>query len=148
MFAITYYSRASYPFNEVTLCKLSDQARDKNNQLGITGFLQYREGHFIQYLEGDKDIVLELMRTISEDSRHELLRMIYLPEMSTRRFNNWYMHYWQQRDISYIKLDDLLNDVLLSVDPKVFGDEFLQKTIIRLVDKMSERQTFQKNSVG
>ena len=52
IFAVVYYSQACCSFSEEQLITLARKAEERNLRLGITGLLQYRDGHFFQYLEG------------------------------------------------------------------------------------------------
>lgn len=140
MFSLIYYSQAAYPFNDEDLYRLASQAHDHNQQISVSGFLQYKDNHFMQYLEGDQNDVLALMDTIGKDARHVVLRTVHLTKSDVRRFDNWHMRYWKESEFTYVRLADLLDDVLQRMSPSVFGEDKLRETITRLVDKMSEHQ--------
>nr|WKN35170.1 BLUF domain-containing protein [Tunicatimonas sp. TK19036] len=140
MFALTYYSKAISAFDDERLYKLSAKARDKNRKLQVTGFLQYKDGYFLQYLEGTKSTVEDLMAAIAQDKRHTVLRTVYLAERDSRRFDNWHMRYWKESEFKHLKLADLLQDALRVIDPAHFGDKYLEERVTRLVDRMSEHQ--------
>jgi hypothetical protein len=45
-------------------------ARSKNAKIGITGMLLYKDGNFLQALEGEEEAVTKLANTIQKDPRH------------------------------------------------------------------------------
>lgn len=64
----------------------------KNNvKHGVTGLLYYGNQTFFQCLEGDKQIVLDLMERIKTDPRHECVTVIASEHISERRFSKWSM---------------------------------------------------------
>jgi hypothetical protein len=90
-YQVIYSSQATMPFDIHDIEEILTKARVRNESLDITGVLIYVDGVFIQVLEGKKDRVLELMRSIESDPRHSLLKLFYQAEMSTRTFDDWRM---------------------------------------------------------
>ena len=70
MFRIVYVSSASKYFDISEIDVMLERARPKNEVLGITGMLLYKDGNFLQCLEGEEAAVTKLANTISQDSRH------------------------------------------------------------------------------
>ena len=64
MFYLIYISSAVKLMNDDELLFMLEQAREKNLRLGLTGMLLYKNGSFMQMLEGDKQTVLDLYDTI------------------------------------------------------------------------------------
>ena len=60
MFHLVYASSALQPFTKPELQALLEQARQKNAKLGVTGMLLYKDGNFMQVLEGEKETVRKL----------------------------------------------------------------------------------------
>jgi hypothetical protein len=52
MFRIVYVSAASEPFSDQQLKELLQKSRQNNVAAGITGMLLYKDGTFMQTLEG------------------------------------------------------------------------------------------------
>ena len=145
MFSLVYYSQAKLPFSEEKLYRLAVKANKKNKGLKITGFLQYKVDHFLQYLEGKQDHVMMVMDAIQRDPRHVVLRTVILKDTETRRFDNWHMRYWKESEFKYLKLVDLLSIILNDMYANLFSEEILQDRITKLVDLMSENQQFIKD---
>lgn len=97
LYHIVYVSSASQLFSKQELLDLLEKAREKNHRLGITGLLLYRDGDFIQLLEGAKDAVETLFATISADSRHNQTMVLLEEPTDQRLFNDWSMGF---RDLS------------------------------------------------
>ena len=60
MFHLVYVSSAVRPFSKSELVELLNVTRDNNSRLGVTGMLLYRDGNFMQVLEGGEPVVRAL----------------------------------------------------------------------------------------
>jgi len=69
------------------------QARDFNKQHDITGCLLYHQGIFVQYLEGEHDVVSALFERIKVDSRHYAVELLSNGNIYSREFDTWSMAY-------------------------------------------------------
>jgi len=67
------------------------QARGNNIRLDLTGALLYREGRFIQILEGPDERVLAQYAIIAADPRHRSVYKISEEPISARQFPDWTM---------------------------------------------------------
>ncbi len=93
MMSLVYTSTASQPFGEGALEDLLSTCRTGNDARGVTGVLLYRDGRFIQVLEGQRETVLSLVATIGRDDRHHGMRILLTEELPARRFAAWTMGY-------------------------------------------------------
>lgn len=91
MYYLVYVSSATALFRETDLMALLAQSREKNAGLGISGMLLYKEGNFMQALEGERSAVLGLMDAIQEDPRHQGIIIIDQGEAPHRQFGDWSM---------------------------------------------------------
>ncbi|MBL3688316.1 BLUF domain-containing protein [Leucobacter zeae] len=91
--ALIYASDAIGSAGEPELEEILAQARARNERLGITGILLYRDGRFVQYLEGPAEAVREVFASISADPRHERVRVLLDSPVESRRFTSWTMGY-------------------------------------------------------
>ena len=92
-YQVIYSSEATMPFDIHDMEDILTKARVRNESLDITGVLIYVDGLFIQVLEGKKDRVLELIRSIESDPRHSLFKLFYQAETDSRIFDDWRMAY-------------------------------------------------------
>lgn len=113
LYSLAYESQASVPFPEPDLLDLLARSRAKNARLGVTGILLYRQGTFLQVLEGDRSQVEELYATITADPRHHAVDTVLVEERRERRFPDWTMGF---ADVDG-RLGDVdgFNDVLSTV---------------------------------
>lgn len=93
VFGLAYSSRAQTAFDDQQLEDLANAAGAKNQQMNITGYLYYRDGLFMQYLEGEQEKVEALMGKIIADERHHVFSTIILPKIKKRVFPYWYMRF-------------------------------------------------------
>lgn len=85
-----YASSATNLFSELDLQALLRQCRENNTALGITGMLLYKDGNFMQVLEGDETVIRQLLARIRTDPRHAGM-MTLLEGSAPREFPDWSM---------------------------------------------------------
>ncbi len=86
-----YASRPAVPLTPDILDSILEQSRKNNPRLGITGMLCMSDDVFIQVLEGGRDQVCDLYKTIVTDIRHGNVRILVYEEITERRFGHWTM---------------------------------------------------------
>jgi len=91
MLSLVYVSSATVPFTPDELVALLKKSHEKNARLGITGMLLYKEGNFMQVLEGEEAAVRELYETIRHDPRHHDVITLLEEEVPAREFSEWSM---------------------------------------------------------
>ena len=86
-----YVSSAVKHFTIPELDTLLEVSRHNNQPAGITGMLLYKDGHFMQALEGSQKAVREVLARIAADPRHG--RIVTLTETwaNEREFPDWTM---------------------------------------------------------
>lgn len=88
---LVYVSLANQEMSDEHLKSMLIKARAKNESLNITGMLLYRDGFFMQALEGEQQDIEALFATISKDTRHRDVLLIYNKPMQQRGFPDWTM---------------------------------------------------------
>ncbi len=91
MFYLIYVSTPVTPMEDDALLSLLEECRETNHRLGITGMLLYKNGDFMQMLEGDKQVVMELYDAIRKDERHKDVITIMTGDIRKRNFESWSM---------------------------------------------------------
>ena len=91
MFFLTYVSSAVKPFSQSELLDLLTKSRENNSKLGVTGMLLYKDGNFMQVLEGDENAVRVLITKIASDPRHRGLIILLQGPLEERQFPDWSM---------------------------------------------------------
>ena len=128
LLAITYTSEAVQLHTEEMRLRLMRECELRNANQGITGLLLYQEGHFLQYIEGEPEIVRAVYARISQDRRHHNVFLLNEEILLQRQFPEWSMFY---RDYDFIYPHIQMN----------FGElATLAKVIESLDDKPELRQ--------
>jgi len=73
------------------LMYLLKQSRVRNARNRITGMLLYRDGHFMQVLEGDEADVMKIFADIERDQRHKSVDVLRAEYIQYRDFPDWTM---------------------------------------------------------
>ena len=91
MFFLVYVSAAVTWFSDAELRVLLARSRAANAAAGITGMLLYKDGNFMQVLEGEESAVLALQERIAADPRHRGMVTIDSGPLAARQFADWSM---------------------------------------------------------
>jgi hypothetical protein len=101
MFHIVFASTASHHLTTAELKSLLEETRENNARLGVTGMLLYKDGSFLQVLEGDEEVVMKLVTTMGNEGPIHKSFLMLLSETSERRlFPNWSMAFQDHKDNS------------------------------------------------
>jgi hypothetical protein len=96
--SIVYTSTASESFNEAHLVDVLIRSRRNNKRLALSGMLLYRDGMFLQVIEGPDDALRDRMAIIASDPRHSTVRVLLEEEISERMFPAWTMGHVEMAD--------------------------------------------------
>lgn len=113
LFHLVYVSSAVIPFSSLELIQLLEVSRRKNVLHNITGLLLYRDGNFMQMLEGEEAVVRETHACILRDPRHRGSITLLQQNIAARAFSDWSMGF---RDLDSpgiaetVGYSDFLND--------------------------------------
>ena len=88
---MVYRSRAVRPLSALDLYRLSQAAQTRNRALSITGLVLYDDSHFFQWLEGPRDSLARVMRSILNDVRHTDIQILHDQPIADRCFGDWSM---------------------------------------------------------
>ncbi|MDO9214092.1 MAG: BLUF domain-containing protein [Methylococcales bacterium] len=91
LYCLVYVSIANQEMSDKHLEAMLKKARPKNEKAAITGMLLYRDGFFIQALEGELETIENLYTTIAKDERHRDVILVYKNSIQQRRFSDWTM---------------------------------------------------------
>lgn len=120
------------------IARILGECRRNNARLEIGGVLHYRDGYYLQVLEGPEEAVKEIYDRISEDPHHRDVRTLEARRVSKRRFPYWSMKYVP--DVP--RLDTLLErHGLPRFDPYAFDTTIIDDMIDLLVDSPAPDQT-------
>ncbi|MBV7299280.1 BLUF domain-containing protein [Enterovibrio paralichthyis] len=88
---VVYISSAEHLFSDEEFAEMLATIRAKNERLGVTGMLLYKDGDFIQVIEGRPEVLGPLFDTISRDPRHYSIVELMRKNITERQFSNWSM---------------------------------------------------------
>ena len=92
-YQILYSSTATKRIMKSDLYIILREARMNNRKCGVSGFLLFSDGSFIQALEGEEKVVKSIMGKISNDTRHDNMNILQEKNINERSFQNWEMAY-------------------------------------------------------
>jgi hypothetical protein len=128
--SLVYVSFASHDLTDDELRDILRVARTTNQKLDITGMLLYRDGFFIQALEGDKEKVEPLYDKIKNDPRHKNVTLVYSLPIETRSFHNWSMGFNKISHASAANLPGFIDFLDGSRDVSFFADHPSRATLL------------------
>ena len=88
---LCYKSELAPKVKEEDIMQILSTAQKFNLKNNITGMLLFIDGHFIQFLEGDKETISNLYKKIITDHRHYGVKTLSEGAISSRSFPNWVM---------------------------------------------------------
>ena len=133
-YTVVYISRATQQVSEDDLVDLLNVSRKNNILDDITGMLLYRNGEYMQALEGEKSKVEALYNKISRDSRHDEIVVLSRKSIVERVFSNWSMGF---ENLSGTALNDI-DGYSDFIDIAFYDEEFRQhETAYNLLKKFA-----------
>ena len=91
LFRLIYISSATHTMTRPETLAWLTSARAHNAKRDITGILLYKDGAFMQMLEGTELAVRALYARIKTDPRHEGVVLVAQEAINTREFSEWSM---------------------------------------------------------
>lgn len=91
MIQVSYVSRATEQLTSEQLLELLMQCRRNNPAKNVTGMLLYGNGTFLQAIEGEEEIIDDLVTIIDDDPRHTDVRVLSRKTIPSRQYADWSM---------------------------------------------------------
>lgn len=98
LLSLVYMSAAAEPFEQPQLEALLEHARTRNAAAGLSGMLVFKDGRFMQLVEGPEAAVLETYQRIIDDPRHTDVGLLVEERIHTPRFGEWTMAFHRDGD--------------------------------------------------
>ena len=93
LYSLTYVSSATMSFSQEQLKALLDVCIANNRRDGITGILLYKDGNFMQVMEGPQDVLLRTLARMENDTRHSGIIVLLQGHQRDRQFPDWSLAY-------------------------------------------------------
>ncbi len=139
MFHIIYVSNAVEPMSNDALKELLHVSRVNNERNQITGMLLYKNGHFMQVIEGDEARVTELMNIIKKDIRHKNVDILRSEYTQSRDFPNWTMGFKNLERSDYSKIPGFTKLLESDFKPEYFAEHTTEAHALLLAFKENTR---------
>ncbi len=122
-----YLSEALTPVSAHMLNNIWKKAAYRNQKMGITGYLCFSNGYFLQYLEGEAEDVEALMEEIKNDLNHNILYSVQNDNIPKRHFPNWTMELLKSKEALNFEVADY---IISLIDNKQTNFDDAQKELI------------------
>lgn len=120
---VIYASSATELFEKDELIALLETSRANNHAVDVTGILLYKDGNFLQVLEGPEPAVDTLLARIAKDQRHKRVMVFFRQTIENRDFPHWSMAFRDLKDPELAKLPGFNEFLNLSLaDPSLLSD--------------------------
>jgi len=93
IYHLIYKSSALVRLSQIELIELLRISRRNNEASGLTGMLIYRDGTYLQFLEGQRGSIAGLLDRLQKDPRHNEIRVLREGILPARLFPDWSMAY-------------------------------------------------------
>ena len=130
--SIVYASSAVTLFSQEELVTLLKICRKNNERNNITGMLLYKDGNFIQAIEGPEQAVTNLYRKIMQDTRHHSIIQLNNQLIGERQFPGWKMGFGDLNTPALKALDGFTDFLEPSFTPEYFSNNPLRAYIMLL----------------
>lgn len=141
MIAIVYLSESNKEFTENDLKSLALLSANRNKQAGITGYLIYQHGKFLQYIEGEESAVLVLMKSIEKDNRHQVKYQLKKDIEKKRFFPSWNMKFIEKEELDEIQLETLIEENFILIKKEFPNKKLYEKFLwnhVKLISRIIE----------
>lgn len=130
MISTVYVSAARHAFTPAELEALLEKSRANNSRDGVSGVLLYRDGDFLQVLEGPEEAVRRTYARIARDPRHGGVIVLDESEITERNFGEWSMGFRRvdaaARPEGFVDFFDRRADLAAVVNPGAEVYRYLQ----------------------
>ena len=105
MLSIIYVSSAVRLFSTTDLSLLLEVSRKNNVGRAVTGMLLYKDGNFMQVIEGEEPNVRALHGKLQLDPRHTGFLTLLEERITARNFQDWSMGFKNLNDPAPLEME-------------------------------------------
>ncbi len=110
-------------FGKDELMQMLAKSRESNAKKGITGILLYKDGNFMQVIEGEEVEVNKLLEKISADPRHKRILRLHSRRIKKREFTDWSMAFRDLDDLDLHKYPGYSDFLNMPLDSPAFEED-------------------------
>ena len=137
LFHLIYVSTAVVSMNDSDLVNLLRQCRASNERHQITGMLLYKNGHFMQVLEGEEAKVIEVFSDVEKDMRHKSVDILRAEYIQHRDFPDWTMGFMNINNLDPSKTPGFTRFLELDFRSEYFAENSVEAHAMLLAFKDS-----------
>jgi hypothetical protein len=97
---LLYVSEIVGTVSDVDIQVIIGAAQMKNRRQDVTGMLAWSEQHFVQLLEGRREALDSVMRSVVTDARHRQVRTLLDEQIVRRQFARFAMGQVHRQDVA------------------------------------------------
>ncbi|WP_371195541.1 BLUF domain-containing protein [Glaciecola sp. SC05] len=142
MKCVVYLSEANFEATTPNLLELAQRAAIKNKSLGVTGFLCFSRGRFLQYLEGEEEVLQNLLEEIREDMRHELMFELEPAIIEKPLFSSWAMRLITEQELDKFNFELQIEQNLLYIKNDYWFKERCDQYIWQHITQMAKLKKY------
>lgn len=101
--SLVYVSSSTRKLTDAEILEILRTSQRNNERRAITGMLLYKDGNFLQVLEGRDAEVTDLVERVERDARHRGLIVLTKKRIQERQFPNWSMAF---KDLGALSAQD------------------------------------------
>jgi hypothetical protein len=136
MKAILYLSTLTEDLSRDELKEIQTKSAIKNKALGVSGYLYFDGAKFLQYIEGEEDTLMPLVKLIREDPRHTFL-VETEEDIEEARFPEWSMKNIQSLTMELGLVEKTIIQTLSIFVDKGYGlDKGISRDLFKLMDHL------------
>lgn len=109
---IAYISEATCAMDDQALEALAEQSSHKNRKIEISGYLYYSRNRFFHYMEGPREVSVQLMDVIRADVRHTVTEELFMHDQPERLFSGWNLRWLRQMELHPLHLEHTISDFM------------------------------------
>jgi hypothetical protein len=106
---LAYVSTSRRELSIKCISDLLEVGRKSNKEHGITGMLLYKNGTFMQVIEGLESDIHLLFLNIQQDSRHIDINLLSIEPIPHRSFSEWSMEFTTEPSEKLVGFTDFLS---------------------------------------
>lgn len=92
-YAISYVSTQKKELDPSEVVQILHETEIRNTNFGVNGLLVYSEGNFFEVIEGEKEKITTLYRSIFKDERHKSIILIFKVNVKKPLFKDEETHF-------------------------------------------------------
>lgn len=132
---LVYVSNRKPSCTQEEIDKILASCKKNNPALNITGILLYSDTKFIQLVEGDAKVIMQLYDKIKLDSRHSNTMMISYGPIKDKAFPSWHMGTKKLTTDTIEFTTDITSDDKVIFDKILTGKEENGQRVLNLLKK-------------